>query len=157
MRRVCLGGVSTAEDGRRAALMGRTEVASARSRPLLYDNDDWAFRLMAMLVMVGVVILALGLPALYESLLVGERFDHRTMVLGSVVMRVALLTARSPSATFTCRCSRPSPPHRPRGRGSQARHLPARRHARPFVTVVGFEPIGHRHLAADRRALLGAE
>lgn len=27
----------------------------------------------------------------------------------------------------------------------------------PFVTVVGFELIGYRHLAADRRALLGAE
>lgn len=56
-----------------------------------YDTDDWGFRLMAMVIMVGVVITALGMPALYESIVGGEHFDNQTMVLGYVVMRVALL------------------------------------------------------------------
>lgn len=56
-----------------------------------YDNDDWGFRAMSMVIMVGVVILSLGLPPLYESLVAGEHFDNATMVAGYVVMRVALL------------------------------------------------------------------
>ena len=33
-----------------------------------YDTDDWIYRLMTMLQMVGVIILALGLPAMYASI-----------------------------------------------------------------------------------------
>jgi len=57
-----------------------------------YDTDDWIYRLMTMLQMVGVIILALGLPAMYASIAEGEHVDNRVMVAGYVVMRIALVT-----------------------------------------------------------------
>lgn len=55
-----------------------------------YANDDWAFRLMSMAIMVGVVVLALGIPPMYDSLET-PHFDNRTIILGYVVMRLPLL------------------------------------------------------------------
>jgi low temperature requirement protein LtrA len=55
-----------------------------------YDTDDWIYRLMTMLQMVGVIILALGLPAMYASIEHGEHVDNRVMVAGYVVMRISL-------------------------------------------------------------------
>jgi len=54
-----------------------------------YDTDDWVYRLTTMLQMVGVLILALGLPAMFESF-GGPRIDNRVMVLGYVVMRIPM-------------------------------------------------------------------
>ena len=56
-----------------------------------YDTDDWIYRLMTMLQMVGVIILALGLPAMYASIEHGGHVDNRVMVAGYVVMRIALV------------------------------------------------------------------
>ena len=56
-----------------------------------YDTDDWVFRLMTMVQMVGVLVLALGLPRMFESLDEGVRPDNAIMVAGYVVMRVALV------------------------------------------------------------------
>ncbi|MGK2853332.1 MAG: low temperature requirement protein A, partial [Microbacteriaceae bacterium] len=56
-----------------------------------YDTDDWVYRLMTMLQMVGVIILALGLPDLYASLEHGGHVDNAVMVAGYVVMRVAMV------------------------------------------------------------------
>jgi low temperature requirement protein LtrA len=56
-----------------------------------YDTDDWVFRLLTMLQMVGVLILALGLPAMFESLVEGDHVDNGAMVLGYIVMRVPML------------------------------------------------------------------
>lgn len=56
-----------------------------------FDTDDWAYRLTTMLQMVGVLILALGLPAAFESIDEGRHIDNGVMVLGYVVMRVAML------------------------------------------------------------------
>ncbi len=56
-----------------------------------YDTDDWIYRLLTMTQMVGVLILALGLPAMFESLAEGDHVDNRVMVLGYVVMRVPML------------------------------------------------------------------
>jgi len=56
-----------------------------------YDNDDWKFRTLTMIQMLGVVILALGIDPLFASLNAGGTVDNRAMVLGYVVMRVALL------------------------------------------------------------------
>lgn len=56
-----------------------------------YDTDDWLFRVLTMVQMVGVVVVALGLPDLFESLDHGEAIDNRVMVLGYIVMRVALV------------------------------------------------------------------
>jgi low temperature requirement protein LtrA len=56
-----------------------------------YDTDDWIYRLMTMLQMVGVIILALGLPAMFASISEGNHVDNRVMVAGYVVMRIALV------------------------------------------------------------------
>src|SRR5215207_9470167 len=56
-----------------------------------YDTDDWLYRLTTMVQMVGVIILALGLHDMFESLAEGEHLDNRVMVLGYVVMRVPMV------------------------------------------------------------------
>jgi low temperature requirement protein LtrA len=56
-----------------------------------YDTDDWLYRLTTMVQMVGVIILALGLAPMFESLEHGEHVDNGVMVLGYVVMRVPML------------------------------------------------------------------
>ena len=40
-----------------------------------YDTDDWAFRLLTMLQMVGVIVLALGLPEMFASIERGDRLE----------------------------------------------------------------------------------
>lgn len=56
-----------------------------------YDTDDWAYRLTTMLQMVGVIILALGLPQMYASIEHGGHVDNAVVVSGYVVMRVAMV------------------------------------------------------------------
>jgi low temperature requirement protein LtrA len=56
-----------------------------------YDTDDWVFRLATMVQMAGVIVVALGIPQLFESLDHGETLDIGVMVAGYVVMRLALL------------------------------------------------------------------
>lgn len=56
-----------------------------------YDTDDWIFRLVTMVQMVGVLILVMGLEPMFASIAAGEHVDNRVMVLGYVVMRVALV------------------------------------------------------------------
>jgi low temperature requirement protein LtrA len=56
-----------------------------------YDTDDWVFRLLTMVQMVGVLLLALGLPDMFDSLERGGAVDNAVMVLGYVVMRVPMV------------------------------------------------------------------
>lgn len=57
-----------------------------------YDTDDWIFRVMTMTQMIGVLVLAVGLPRMFASLEDADgRVDTSIMVLGYVVMRVALV------------------------------------------------------------------
>lgn len=56
-----------------------------------FDTDDWLFRLVTMVQMVGVCILALGVEPVFRSLAAGDPPDNRVVVLGYVVMRVALI------------------------------------------------------------------
>jgi low temperature requirement protein LtrA len=56
-----------------------------------YDNDDIFFRVATMVEMLGVLVLALGLPALFHSLDEGEHVDNGVVVAGYVVMRVATI------------------------------------------------------------------
>jgi low temperature requirement protein LtrA len=56
-----------------------------------YDTDDWVFRLATMVQMLGVLIFALGLPDMFESLDHGETVNNVVMVAGYVVMRLALV------------------------------------------------------------------
>ncbi len=56
-----------------------------------YDTDDWIFRVTTMVQMIGVLILALGLPDVFTSIEKGEHLDNRVVVLGYVIMRVAMV------------------------------------------------------------------
>ena len=70
-----------------------------------YDTDDWVFRLITMVQMVGVLILALGLPVLVESIDAGGVVDNSVMVAGYVLMRVAMVAQ-------WLRAARQDPAHR---------------------------------------------
>jgi low temperature requirement protein LtrA len=56
-----------------------------------FDTDDWLQRLLTMVQMVGVVVLALGIPAVFESIDAGEPFDYRVLLAGYIVMRLSLI------------------------------------------------------------------
>jgi low temperature requirement protein LtrA len=57
-----------------------------------YDTDDWAFRLTTMVQMVGVLVLALGVPRMFESVLAHEdHLDVRLLVVGYAVMRLPMV------------------------------------------------------------------
>jgi len=56
-----------------------------------YDTDDWAFRIATMVQMIGVLVLAAGVPRMFASLERSGHLDNSIMVLGYVVMRVALV------------------------------------------------------------------
>jgi low temperature requirement protein LtrA len=56
-----------------------------------YDTDDWLFRIVTMLQMIGVLVLAAGLPRMFASVERSGHIDNSVMVLGYVIMRVALV------------------------------------------------------------------
>lgn len=57
-----------------------------------YDTDDWLFRVMTMTQMIGVLVLAIGVPRLFASLEDNDgRADTGMMVFGYVIMRIALV------------------------------------------------------------------
>jgi low temperature requirement protein LtrA len=69
-----------------------------------FDTDDWIYRVTTLVQMVGVIILALGLPPMFASLDHGT-LDNTVLVLGYVVMRVAMVGQ-------WLRAARQSPEHR---------------------------------------------
>jgi len=71
-----------------------------------YDEDDWICRLTTMVQMVGVIIVALGLPEMFASLAGGENGGYGIVVGGYVVMRV-------PMAVQWLRAARNDPVRRP--------------------------------------------
>lgn len=56
-----------------------------------YDTDDWVFRVLTMVQMLGVLVLAMGVPAVFASFDAGGRVNNTTMVIGYVIMRVPML------------------------------------------------------------------
>src|SRR5690349_15876274 len=56
-----------------------------------YDTDDWAFRVLTMVQMVGVIVLAMGLPEVFESIDEGHDLNNNVLVIGYVVMRVSMV------------------------------------------------------------------
>ncbi len=56
-----------------------------------YDTDDWVMRLATMVQMIGVIVLALGLEQMFESIDEGGFIDNRVMVAGYVVMRIPMV------------------------------------------------------------------
>jgi low temperature requirement protein LtrA len=86
-----------------------------------YDTDDWVCRLLTMVQMIGVIVLALGLQQMFESVDHRESLHNGVMVGGYVVMRVGMvvLWARA------------------------ARHDPARRRiAATYVSTISASQIG---------------
>lgn len=57
-----------------------------------FDTDDWIYRLTTMVQMVGVIVLAVGLPEMFTSLDQGGHVDNSVMVLGYVIMRAAMIS-----------------------------------------------------------------
>jgi len=70
-----------------------------------FDTDDYVHRLATMVQMVGVTVMALGLPAVFHSIDAGDALDNRVVVAGYVVMRVAMVFQWA-------RAARQSPTHR---------------------------------------------
>ncbi|WP_394551465.1 low temperature requirement protein A [Agromyces sp. MMS24-JH15] len=70
-----------------------------------FDNDDLFFRIATMVQMLGVLVLALGLPPLFHSIDEGEHIDNGVVVAGYVIMRVAMVA-------LWLRVARHDPAHR---------------------------------------------
>ncbi|MVO85196.1 low temperature requirement protein A [Streptomyces sp. p1417] len=56
-----------------------------------FGTDDWLYRALTMVQMMGVVVFALGLPAMFHSVEEGGSLELRAMVIGYVVMRIAMV------------------------------------------------------------------
>jgi low temperature requirement protein LtrA len=56
-----------------------------------YDTDDWVFRLLTLIQMLGVLVVALGIPDVFASIDAGDHVDNAVMVAGYVVMRLAMV------------------------------------------------------------------
>ena len=56
-----------------------------------YDTDDWTFRSATMVHMLGVIVLALGVPQLFRSISEASRLDLSTMVMGYIIMRAVMI------------------------------------------------------------------
>lgn len=91
-----------------------------------FDTDDWFFRVTTMVQMVGVIVLALGIPPVFASLDAGAPPDSTVLVAGYIVMRVAML------AQWT-RVAVQDPEHR--------------RVALGYVTTIGIAQLGWTALA----------
>lgn len=57
-----------------------------------YDTDDWIYRLATLVQMIGVLVLAVGMPRMFASMVAGEQLDSGVMVAGYVIMRIALVS-----------------------------------------------------------------
>ncbi|MFJ5738468.1 low temperature requirement protein A [Streptomyces microflavus] len=56
-----------------------------------FATEDWLYRVLTMVQMIGVVVFSLGLPALFHSVDEGGHLELRAMVVGYVVMRIAMV------------------------------------------------------------------
>lgn len=56
-----------------------------------FDTDDWLQRVLTIVQMIGVIIVALGIPPVFESIDTGEPFDFIVVAAGYVVMRASLV------------------------------------------------------------------
>ncbi|WP_290704601.1 MULTISPECIES: low temperature requirement protein A [Gordonia] len=73
-----------------------------------FDTDDWLFRLLVLIQMVGVAIIAIGIPPAFASIDAGEHPATTVLVIGYMVMRVGMVTQwvragiESPTYRRTC-------------------------------------------------------
>lgn len=73
-----------------------------------YDTDDWVFRVVTMVQIVGVLILTMGIEPMFHSIVEGHHVDNRVIVAGYVLMRLALVaqwiraSRQDPARRETC-------------------------------------------------------
>ena len=73
-----------------------------------YDTDDWVFRVVTMVQIVGVLILTMGIEPMFHSVVEGHHVDNRVIVAGYVLMRLALVaqwiraSRQDPARRETC-------------------------------------------------------
>ncbi|WP_226995741.1 low temperature requirement protein A [Gordonia phthalatica] len=73
-----------------------------------FDTDDWIYRLLTLVQMVGVAIIAIGLPPVFASIDAGEHVNLTVVVIGYIVMRVAMIVhwlraaVQAPEYRATC-------------------------------------------------------
>ncbi|SDC95228.1 low temperature requirement protein A [Glycomyces harbinensis] len=70
-----------------------------------FDNDDVFFRVATMVQMMGVLVIALGLPPMFHSIDEGVHVDNSVVVAGYVIMRIATIA-------LWLRIARHDPPRR---------------------------------------------
>jgi low temperature requirement protein LtrA len=56
-----------------------------------YDTDDWVFRVVTLVQIVGVLVLTMGIEPMFHSIVEGDHVDNRVIVAGYVLMRLALV------------------------------------------------------------------
>ncbi|CAN5180759.1 low temperature requirement protein A [soil metagenome] len=56
-----------------------------------FDTNDWFQRILTMVQMIGVIILALGIPQVFASIDEGGPFNYTVVASGYVVMRLAMI------------------------------------------------------------------
>lgn len=56
-----------------------------------FDTDDWFQRVLTVVQMIGVIVVALGIPAVFTSIATGAPFDFVIVAAGYVVMRSSLI------------------------------------------------------------------
>lgn len=73
-----------------------------------FDTDDWVYRLLTLVQMVGVAIIAIGLPPVFASIDAGEHVNLTAVVIGYIVMRAAMIVhwlraaVQAPDYRATC-------------------------------------------------------
>jgi len=135
-----------------------------------YDTDDWIFRVVTMVQMIGVLVLAIGLPRMFASIDQGEHLDNSVMVLGYVIMRLAMVfqwlraAKQDPTRRRACLTYAAAISIAQLGWVGQIVSIAGVGMATclvivmlaPAVTVIGYEMMGHRleaeALAEERRA-----
>jgi low temperature requirement protein LtrA len=56
-----------------------------------FDTDDWFFRVTTMVQMCGVLVLALGIPPVFQSVDEAAPLNNGVLVAGYIIMRIAML------------------------------------------------------------------
>ncbi len=56
-----------------------------------FDTNDWFQRALTMVQMIGVIVLALGIPQVFTSIDEGEPFNYTVVAAGYIIMRLAMI------------------------------------------------------------------
>ena len=73
-----------------------------------FDTDDWLYRLLTLVQMIGVAIIAIGMPPVFASIDADAHVDLVVVIVGYLVMRAAMIAqwlraaAQAPDYRATC-------------------------------------------------------